>query len=114
MQKYLIGAVVVLIVALAGALYGLKATRDTLAGTTIALESSQAALISQRALTVTIQARVQAEKTRADANRQELRNALKENAEWAAGRVPAAVARSLCKPPARCVPDARTVRGTSN
>lgn len=110
MTKYLCVAVAVLVVALAGALYGLKATRDTLANTTIALESSQAALASSQALTARIQAQVGREKTRADANRQELRNALKNNREWSDARTPGAVADSLCKPPAVCSPGAGTVR----
>ena len=104
MIKYLWIAVVVLVVALAGSLYGLKATRATLAGTTLALESSQAALASSQELTKRIQAQVGKEKARADANRQELRNALKNNREWADARTPADVAGSLCKPPAHCLP----------
>ena len=108
--KYLIAAVVALVVALSGALYGAKVLYDSRAGMAIALESAQAALSSQKALTERIQTQVQREKTRADANRTELRNALKENAEWASGRTPPAVADSLCKPPARCSPAAGTVR----
>jgi len=110
MTKYLFIAIAVLVVALAGSLYGLKATRATLASTTLALESSQAALTSSQALTARIQTQVSQEKTRADANRQELRNALKENREWADRSVPPAVSGSLCKPPAQCSPGAGTVR----
>lgn len=110
MNRYVIALAVVLAVALAGSLYGLKATRDTLAGTTIALESAQAALAQQQQLTARIQTLAAKEKGRADANRQELRNALKKNAEWAARAVPADVAGVLCKPPAVCPAAAGTVR----
>jgi len=110
MTKYLIAALAVLGLALAGSLYALKLSRAEVTYTTVALESSQAALASQKALTAKIQARVVAEKTRADANRQELRNALKKNAEWAASAVPPDVAGVLCKPPALCSPGAGTVR----
>lgn len=109
MTQYLWIAVAVLVVALAGSLYGLKATRANLANTTLALESSQLALASSQELTKRIQAQVVKEKTRADANRQELRNALKNNREWADARTPADVAGSLCKPPAQCAQGAGTV-----
>ncbi|WYW03438.1 Rz-like spanin [Pseudomonas phage vB_PpuP-Konnatiik] len=108
--KYLIAAIALLLVLLAGSLYGLKATRETLAGTRVALESSQAALVVQQALTARIQTSVAKEKARADANRMELRNALKNNAAWSAAPVPPDVVGSLCKPPAQCSPAARTVR----
>lgn len=110
MMKYLIAAIVALGVALAGSLYGLKAAHEQLGGMTVALESAQAALRSQVELTGRIQTQVQREKTRADANRLELRNALKNNAEWAARPVPADVSGSLCKPPAVCPANAGTVR----
>lgn len=110
MTKYLIAAIVALAVALAGALYGLKAAHEELGGMSVALESAQAALTSQKALTDRIQTQVQREKARADANRMELRNALKNNAEWAARPVPTDVAGSLCKPPAVCPANGAGVR----
>ncbi len=110
MTKYLWTAITCLILALGASLYGLKVAHEELGGMTVALESAQAALTSQKALTDRIQTQVQREKTRADANRLELRNALKNNAEWAARPVPADVSGSLCKPPAMCSQQPAQVR----
>lgn len=110
MTKYLIIAVAVLVALLGGSLYGLKATRDTLALTNLQLDSYKAALVASQALTARVQTLVVKEKTRADANRLELRNALKNNADWAARPVPADVAGSLCKPPAKCASGTPAVR----
>lgn len=108
--KYLIAAILVLMTALAGALYGLKAQHTTLTNMKVSLDGEKSLRIEAEARTARIQVQVGAEKARADANRSLLRNALKENAEWARGAVPASVADSLCHKPAVCSPAASTVR----
>lgn len=106
--------IVALVLALCGSLYALSLSRETVASMGVQVSDLSNRLEAQQRLTADIQVQVQAETARANANRMELRNALKENREWAAGRTPAAVADSLCKPPARCSPAPSTVRGASN
>ncbi|WYW04309.1 Rz-like spanin [Pseudomonas phage vB_PpuP-Kurepalu-1] len=104
MTKYLVSAIGVLLVALLAALYGLSLSRETVASMSVQVtELSQRLEASQR-LTADIQKQVAKETARANANRQELRNALKANQAWADAPVPPAVRDSLCKPPAKCSP----------
>lgn len=102
MTKYLVGAIGVLLVALAAALWGLSLSRETAASMSVQVGELSARLEAQQALTARVQTQVAKEKARADANRLELRNALKENRGWADAPVPPAVVDSLCKPPAKC------------
>lgn len=114
MTKYLVGAIGVLLVALAAALWGLSLSRETVASMSVQVGELSSRLEAQQALTARVQTQVTKEKARADANRLELRNALKENREWADARVPDSIRDSLCKPPARCAPAAPGVRGASD
>jgi len=112
MLKYVSIAAGVLLLCLLAALYGLKLSRETVASMSIQVEELSQRLEASQRLTARVQTQVAKEKLRADANRQELRNALKENREWADRPVPPAVADSLCKPPARCSPAAGGVPRT--
>lgn len=110
LTKYLGIAVAVLIVALSGALWAVSELRDSRAAMVVSLNDAIQAKSEAEAKTSRIQAQVQREKARADANRSLLRNALKNNAEWAARPVPPDVADSLCRKPAVCAPAAGGVQ----
>lgn len=110
MTKYLVATIAALVVALGVALWGLSLSRETVASMSVQVGELSSRLEAQQALTARVQAQVSKEKARADANRLELRNALKENREWADRPVPPAVRDSLCKPPARCAPASTGVR----
>lgn len=110
LTKYLWIAVVALGLALSGALWAVSELRDSRAAMVVSLNEAIQAKGAAEAKTSRIQAQVQHEKARADANRSLLRNALKENEAWASGAVPPAVADSLCRKPAVCAPAAGTVR----
>jgi hypothetical protein len=109
MNQYLIAAVVALGLALSGALWAVSELRDSRAAMVVSLNEAKEDLAASQARTNEIQVQVQREKTRADANRSLLRNALKENEKWAAGAVPPAVADSLCRKPAVCSRDPASV-----
>lgn len=114
LTKYLGIAVAVLIVALSGALWAVSELRDSRAAMVVSLHEAKQAQSEAEAKTSRIQVQVQREKARADANRSLLRNALKENEAWAAGRTPPAVADSLCRKPAVCAPAAGEVPRASD
>lgn len=95
--KWLAGSLIVLSIVFCGVLYGANKQRLLLSATEVQLAESQAALLGAQERITLIQKSVAREAARADANKRLLRNALKENAEWAAGRVPKSVADSLCK-----------------
>lgn len=110
MTKYLVAAIAALLFALGVALWGLSLSRETVASMSVQVGELSSRLEAQQALTARVQTQVAKEKARADANRLELRNALKENREWADSPVPPAVVDSLCKPPASCPSQPRSVR----
>lgn len=110
MTKYLVGAIGVLLLALGVALWGLSLSRETVASMSVQVGELSRRLEAQQALTARVQTQVAKEKARADANRLELRNALKENRGWADAPVPPAVVDSLCKPPAKCAGSPTGVR----
>jgi hypothetical protein len=96
-SKWLGVAVVALVLILSAVLYGANEQRKRLGDTEVALAATTAQLLASKEQLVLVQKSVARESARADANKRLLRNALKENAEWAAGRVPKSVADSLCK-----------------
>lgn len=104
MTKYLIIALAILTVALGGSLWYAKALHDSNAAMVVSLHEAKEAVAVAQARTAQIQVQVQRETARANANRSLLRNALKENDEWARGATPPAVADSLCRKPAVCSP----------
>lgn len=104
MTKYLWAAIVALSLGCAGALYALSLSRETVASMSVQVEELSQRLEASQRRTATIQKQVAKETARANANRQELRNALKANQAWADAPVPPAVRDSLCKPPAKCSP----------
>jgi hypothetical protein len=109
LTKYLGIAVAVLLLALCGSLYGLKVMSESRAAMVVSLHAAKQAQSEAEAKTSRIQVQVQREKARADANRSLLRNALKQNEEWARAPVPPAVADSLCRDGAVCSSAAGTV-----
>lgn len=102
LTRYLACAVASLLILCAGTLWCLKMSQDKVASTEAQVSSLTAQLGASQALTARIQKQVTAANTKAAKAQQELRNALKENAEWAAGAVPPAVSGVLCQPPAKC------------
>jgi len=104
LTKYLGIAVAVLLLALCGSLWGIKAMSESRAAMVVSLNEAKQRQSEAEAKTSRIQVQVQYEKARADANRSLLRNALKENDAWARAAVPPAVADSLCRKPAVCSP----------
>ena len=95
--KWLAGSLIILGLLFCAVSYGAYEQYQTLSATRVQLTTTTAELLGAKERIVLIQKQVQAEMARADANKRLLRNALKENAEWAAGRVPKSVADSLCK-----------------
>lgn len=96
-NKWLLIAVGVLVLVLSGVLYGAYEQHQVLSATRVQLTEATAQLLGAQERIVTIQKQVVAQTARADANKRLLRNALKENAEWAAGRVPESIRDSLCQ-----------------
>lgn len=107
MMKYIIAVLGALLIC---ALCGAKALYDSRAAVVVSLNEAIAARSAAEGLLGDVRTQVQREKARADANRSLLRNALKENAEWAAAATPPAVVDSLCQPPAKCSRSPGSVR----
>lgn len=95
--KWLAGSLIVLALLFCAVSYGAYQQYQTLSATRVQLSETTASLLGAQERITLIQKQVAAQSARADANKRLLRNALKENAEWAAGRVPKSITDSLCK-----------------